>query len=503
MRYLALTLALATIGCNDAAGPETPESHPVPIPNYDDSKADNYISTNAREYELTGVVHFELPDGFEALTPESQQSALQDLARLRLSTVARNVKSHIDRVVGNLNGGASGEDTQYFTYFRRDYSETESVELAHEGWAALTFRMELVGSTVLMSKVAPDTQGRSRRTFQVAVDGEEDPVVVEIAGSESRDAFPKYDELFADGVYDIAVHFGGDYNTERFDIDTAKWLVETMLEGGWSNPEVTSFEGLKIDSPAFTRPLLINGREIEARVRVFHSDMVESTEEHKLSDAMKESFANADVVLYSGHAGEGAGFILDYQPRHQISATDFATLPLASKYQIYVFDGCRTYRTYVDDLLKNPAKSFANVDIVTTVNTTPFSVGYQTIHQLLYWLTITDQAGNHYPLSWQALLRGLNTEQFDSVHYGVHGIDEDPQLNPHGSEGVACTPCSTEADCGGAGNLCLSYGAGAACGVACTTDTACGDGFRCARLFDDPDLFYIPKQCVRRNYTCQ
>ena len=25
-------------------------------------------------------------------------------------------------------------------------------------------------------------------------------------------------------------------------------------------------------------------------------------------------------------------------------------------------------------------------------------------------------------------------------------------------------------------------------------------GYRCTRITEDPDLFYIPKQCVRRNY---
>ena len=107
-----------------------------------------------------------------------------------------------------------------------------------------------------------------------------------------------------------------------------------------------------------------------------------------------------------------------------------------------------------------------------------------------------------FPLSWMALLRGINTEDFDEVHYGVHGIDSDPRLNPHASEGVACSPCNTDDECFAGGNLCLGYGAGGGCGVACTEDTACPDGYRCARLTDIGDQFHIPKQCVRRDYTC-
>jgi hypothetical protein len=176
---------------------------------------------------------------------------------------------------------------------------------------------------------------------------------------------------------------------------------------------------------------------------------------------------------------------------------------MADKYQIFLLDGCRTYRTYVRDIMLNPSKTFDNTDLVTTINTTPFSAGFQLIWEVIYWMTLTNDAGMHLPLSWKSILRGVNRPSFKHVHYGVHGIDANPQLNPHKSAGVSCTPCVQDSDCGAGGNLCLGYPTGGACGVACTNDVACGPGFRCARLFEDPDQFYIPKQCVRRDYTCQ
>jgi hypothetical protein len=497
---LLLALALATFACDDGAGdPLDPAAGARAVPNYEDSKADNYVSSNAREFELRGVTHLDLPEGFAELDAEAKAGQLDGLVQRRLNTVAYAVRRHVEGVVREANGGVTGDDARFFTFFKRDHVAHEAAEIIDEGKRArVPFRLELVGSFYLMSKVAPDNGGA--RTFTVDAEGE--ALTVEIAGSASRDAFPKYADLFADGVFDIAIHFGGDYNEGRFDIETAKWLVTYLLEGGWKNESVTDFASLTIDSPAFTRTFTVEGEDVEARVYVYHSDMVDAANEARLADAMKLSLAERDVVVYSGHAGPGAGFVLDYQPRFEMPARDFATLPLAEKYQIYVFDGCQTYRTYVDDLMKNPAKTFDNVDIVTTVNTTPFSVGYLTLHQILYWLTLTDDAGRHFPISWNDFLRGLNTEDFRSVHYGVHGIDANPQLNPHRSD-VLCQPCTTDADCGAGGNFCLGYGGGAACGVACTTDTACGAGFRCGRITDDPDLFYLPKQCIPRDYVCR
>ena len=43
-----------------------------------------------------------------------------------------------------------------------------------------------------------------------------------------QEVVAKYDELFADGIYDIAIHFGGDYNEERYDIETAKWALKRL-----------------------------------------------------------------------------------------------------------------------------------------------------------------------------------------------------------------------------------------------------------------------------------
>lgn len=503
---LILLLSSAALAC--AGGPEVlggGEGLVTPLP--EQGKADNYISTNAREFALSGTAHAVLPGGYAELDQTSQEASLTQAVESRMSRVSSALKSHITEVLKQANGGSAGEKDPWFIYMKRSAHKDASGNLqvtADGARVRFDFEMELVGSVYLMSKLAPGEA--AHRTFEVVVSewsgDNTETVTVEIEGSESRDAFPRYDELFADGVFDIAIHFGGDYNAGRHDLETAKWVVETLVKDGWENPSVKTFEDLKIDSPPFTRTARVEGGDVEVQVYIYHSDMVTAENEAQLTEAMKTSLAARDAIFYSGHAGEGAGFILDYQPKHEIKAADFATLPLADKYQIYVFDGCRTYRSYVDDILKNPAKTWDNLDVITTVNTTPFSAGYYVIWEFLNWFTITTDEGAHFPLTWKTILRGVNKPSFKDVHYGVHGIDNDPKLNPHASEGIACQPCADDGACGAGGNLCLGYPGGSACGVACATDTACPDGYRCARLFDDPDLFYLPKQCVKRDYNC-
>ena len=501
-RPLICSLLLTLVACADAPMDSFGGPHFIP-----DEKSDSetYVSTNAREFILSGKVHADLPENFDTLEGEAKDKAVANAISSRLNHVSRSVKRHIDDVLRANNGGVTGEKANYFTYFRRQNSaESGDFEVVGDQ-VAFMFEMDLVGSYYLMHLLAPGEA--SRRTFEVEVSdyrGAANPekVTVTVRGSEAKDAFPKYNELFADGLLDMGIHFGGDYNEGRHDIETAKWLVEYLLESKWENPTVTRFEDLKIDSPPFRSEVIVEGRKVVVEVYITHSDMVEVADEQKLTEAVEKSFAERDIVMYSGHADENAGFILDYQPRHEIKAKDFAELKMADKYQIFVLDGCRTYRTYVQDLMANPAKSDHNVDIVTTVNTTPFSAGYYLLFEFMNWLTITNQDGAHYPLSWKTILRGVNKPSFKNVHYGVHGVAGNPQLNPHASQGIMCSPCSVDADCGAGGNLCLSYAGSAGCGVACTNDTACGPGYRCARLTDDPDMFYIPKQCVRRDYIC-
>jgi hypothetical protein len=496
----AVSLGSGSLGSGCAV--EAPADPSLPRIPAAGGKADNYISTNAREWILSGEAHFPLGEAFAGMTETEKEAELARLAGSRLSQVSRAMQSHIQNVLRENNDGTTGEDAKYFIYVKRDAGEAEGAEALDETYGRFTFALELVGSNDLVELLAPDAEG----SFAVSVPGtgtdDAEPVTVEIRPTASVDAFPRYDALFEDGVYDVGVHFGGDYNTERYDIETAKWFAEYLIEEGWTNEGAASFDELTFDSPPFTKSLLIEGKPVEGRVYITHADMDGGGDQTPLRTRMEESLREYDVVIYSGHAGPGAGFILDYSPRYEIRASDFGELEMADKYQIFLLDGCETYRSYVDDLMKNPNKTFDNVDIITTVNTTPFSAGYQTLHEMITWLTLTDGEGNHHPMSWGQILRGINTDEFRGVYYGVHGVDQDPQINPNGHEGVACTSCVTDDDCPGGGNYCLNIDDVGRCGVACTTDEACGLGFGCATVFEHEDDWYRAAQCIPNDSSC-
>lgn len=518
-RLLLTTVALGLFACGSEPATTSSEG-PLPIPAAF-GKSDNYIGTSAREYELRGTTTAALGEGFAELVDEARQEALDSAVARRTSEVTRAAQRHVEDLVRAANKKRLEENPlpepdpddpeaeepedpyqDYFIYVKSSNRGGKSSNVEVDGTSAsFGFELEIAASAELIELLGGDDAA-----FELeigAADAEPEKIRVEVEPSPSTDAFPRYDQMFADGVYDIAIVFGGDYNEERYDLETAKWTVQFLIEQGWTNPEVKEFADLEHDSPPFTRALRVEQRDIEARVFIVHAQMDDDAdaEQSLLRDLTAEHMKSRDVVIYSGHAGSNAGMILDYHPRFELDDGEFKDLQTREDYQIYVFDGCNSYRTYVDALMENPTRTFENTDIVTTVNTTPFSAGYEIINRFVHWLTFSLDDGGHIPVSWTTLLRGVNDTYLD-VHYGVHGIDQDPKLNPHGGQDAMCAACETNADCGAGANFCLSYEGGGACAVACTDSSACGEGYDCISIFDDPDLFYMPKQCVRSSLTC-
>ena len=277
-------------------------------------KSDNYISTNAAEYTLTGQISVVLPAGFDALDDVAQKAATDEIADNVVDEISRKSRSRIDEILKTPNVDITEAEAKYFIYVKPSYQNVGAAETVVDGEnLVITYRLQLVGSAELL-KFIIEAEGAEHLKFSILRDGAELEVDVLVSPVPSTDAFPKYNEIFEDDVYDITVIFGGDYNQERYDLETAKWTVQFLIESGWQNDSVTTFEELKADSAPFVLPVTIEGRQVEARVHIIHSQMDDDAGQPQslLRELVEGAVKRSDVVIYSGHAGAGAGMILDY-----------------------------------------------------------------------------------------------------------------------------------------------------------------------------------------------
>jgi hypothetical protein len=290
-------------------------------------------------------------------------------------------------------------------------------------------------------------------------------------------AYPAFDRFIEDGVYDITLFFGHDYNKSRSDLQEARGAFDVLESSGFEMP-VSRFEDLKADSGLFKKQIKANGKDVSLEVRIYHSDMFTTDRKGQHDLAVSELVAR-DVFMYLGHAGPYFGFYLDEARQATVTYLELASAPFTEKQQLVVAQGCQTYSQYADMLYANPAKSEDNLDVITTVN---YSYG-QGNEQLIRNLIRVDSSGNHRPVDFYTLVGDLNEEWYNSykdVFYGVMGIDGNPQMHPYASVENIGEKCETATDCGDAdGNACISTSIGPKqCAAKTLAESACPEGTR-------------------------
>jgi hypothetical protein len=298
----------------------------------------------------------------------------------------------------------------------------------------------------------------------------------------SLNAYPKYLELFQDGL-DISAHFGGDHNTPPQDINHARSLYDDLLASGFKSP-VAKFEDLKIDSGPLTSTIKVKGADVVVRVNIFHVDMSTPDTRDLVVNAYKNAAKTADVIIYDGHAGrrlDYSGVVLAYNPaRSSIPANDFKTFETTTKQQVYLFNGCETYTGYADKLYENPKRNPENTDVITTGN---YSAIQSKANQVIAFIHsfIDQKTGNWIPRSWDSVLTRMNTVGERSwVHiYGVHGLDDNPKASPLADLSKVGATCTTDADCGAVDSKCIVTATKKVCGAACADTAGCPAGTKC------------------------
>jgi hypothetical protein len=277
---------------------------------------------------------------------------------------------------------------------------------------------------------------------------------------EPTDAYPHYGAFVADGVFDLTLFFGHDYNVSRSDLMEAREAFDHLKSRGFT-PPVATFEELTAASGPFVANITANGSPVRVDVRIFHSEMFTAarTEQHDLAIA---ELASRDVFFYNGHAGPYYGFYLDESDAATVHYEELAEIALdPNRQQLFIAQGCQTYSQYADMLYANPNKSEDNLDVVDDL------------------VAVADGAV-HVPQRYYDIVGRLNQNWINSeytVFYGVTGIDGNPQLHPYANVASLGAECSTNESCGDAtGNVCVGYRGRNLCAVYALGADACPDG---------------------------
>lgn len=317
---------------------------------------------------------------------------------------------------------------------------------------------------------------------------------------EARNSFPAYAAFFEDGVFDITVFQGHEYNEFRADLWEAMIAYHLLVfQNGFRADELDLLDApdafvqsqlnealgeqaaelsdlvdqvarLHPDSGPLVGSIVADGAPVRVEVRIFHSEMFREDRAGQRQRALDE-IAGRDVFFYNGHAGPWYGFYLDAAGAAEVREDDFATAAFTDRQQLFVANGCQTYSQYADMVYAHPAKDESNLDVITTVN---FSYG-EGSDMLLGALVQTDGAGNHVAWSYGDLIRAFNEIQINEekqVFYGVTGIDGNARLHPYAALDRVGDACSWATECGDPnGNVCAGT-----CGAVALDAAACPEG---------------------------
>lgn len=524
---LILAALLATFlfcACSEAGDPTPLEGDEEQAVAVLPGKADDYLSPTSQEYRLWAISELSLDEEWADKDDEAKTAHAESLLAYKFKAYAHFINVYVtDKGHHDENkdyGGFAGlvrkttldyiidpVDDERMTWVflwelemggPRSLIDDLPIKVADDG--ALTFEV-----TLPVLSESQLTSGAYPQNFDPATytgDMETIEVVVE-AIDKSFDAYPEYTELFEDDKLDVLILVGGDYNDKRYDLRAAEEIFDWLKSAGYAH-EAEEWTELTLESPPFTDTIDVEGREVAVEITLWHPAIVEVAKLDDLRAKIITAYETMDVVLYDGHAGQDpdySGVVYHYKPRHAISANDLATLDLPEKYQMYVFNGCKTYSAYPEAVYKHEGKDTANLDIISTVNFSWLSQQTYTTSGFLDEL-LALKNGQHDPRSYLEILSDINKRANHNVYYGVHGLDDNPHANPYGDPSTLCDSCDVNSECPGNGNRCVALDGGLkACAMECTADDGCPEGYACLDIAVGAQI--SGRQCLPVSLSCE
>lgn len=534
--FAATAVATSLLGCADSADPAD-SGDPEDSAFVDDSKADDFFSTSAVEWILQGKSTVVLDPSYATRPLAERQAAAKKLVGLKQIAIAWFVTQYlVDKEAEDANhafGGFGGmakagafEDlaitergdqlTWDFTFKQLaagGKNMTSKLPIRVAG-AEQVFDLEIGRPTnEEMDRLETNAEWYRQAPWEgwdpskVAADKKENITFSIAREKDSPDGFFDMASLTADGKIDIDVYFGWDYHSD-FHLKHSKELMTWLGSQGFTAP-VASWDDLTRTSGAFKRTVKADTKTVDVEVRILFGKPGTETDPDTdaggviLENEARNSLKIRDVVMYSGHSGPFYGFALaNWRKTSEgdLDDTDMKTMDLpGDKYQVVLAEGCDTYQ--IGEAFKeNPNKHGKNVDIITT---TSFSNAATpaTVEHVISALLARDGRQRLRPQPVSTLLTQLDSESWNfTTMYGFHGIDDNPKLVPFAKVENFDKSCSTNASCGGPGNLCVTSGSrGKRCTAACADDAGCGTGYTCKAVASALSSTIYGKACARTN----
>lgn len=235
----------------------------------------------------------------------------------------------------------------------------------------------------------PQTRG-ALQSFQRANGLEADGVLdaatlgaLDAKGGAAATRYPEYGKLFQDGVLEATIAVG--YDEDSSDLSEAPQVRAGLKQRGFQQLDVKNLDDPQLeelgldpekidrDGEYWTKSFDASGQQVRAAVRLIDRASPEAKQQ------FQDSMANAELVVYSGHARYGTGPDFDpidsplgnyvigdtYSPGHVVFGdNDLSKTKMTDGYQLMFFDACRT-TDYRDDLRSLPRnKNASNLDLV-------------------------------------------------------------------------------------------------------------------------------------------
>jgi hypothetical protein len=537
MRTTAMfaVIVAATTGCSDTAptGEDPEDSFFV-----DDSKADDFFSVSAVEYTLEGKSTIVLDASFATKPAAERLAAAKKLVGLKQIAIAWFVTQYfVDKEDEDANhdfGGFGGMAKA------GAFEDLGIAERADKLTYDFTFKQLAAGGKSLTQKLPIRVSG-GKQVFDLEIGrptnaemdqletnaewyrsapwdawdpskvtaDKKESITFSIAREKaSTDGFFDIARLTEDGKLDIDVYFGWDYHSD-YHLKHSKMFFTWLKDQGFTAP-VSTWDKLTHTSGAFKRTVKADGKTVNVEVRIFFGKPGTATDPDTdaggvvLENDARNSLATRDVVIYSGHSGPFYGFALANWRKTTEGDLDDADMRVidmpSDRYQVVLAEGCDTYQ--IGEAFKeNPNKAGKNIDIITTTSfsdaSTPASV-----EDFMSTLLARDSLARLRPQPVSTLLTKLDSESWGfTTMYGMHGIDDNPKLVPFAKTENFGKSCSTNSQCGGPGNLCVSAGgsAGKKCTAACAGDGGCGTGFTCKAVASSSSSTIYGRACAKTN----